>query len=47
MDEAERCNRLLLLRDGQVLAQETPDSLKQRTGAASMEDAFLRLVRAA
>ena len=28
MDEAERCDRLLLLRDGKVLAQETPDSLK-------------------
>ncbi|HVU60480.1 MAG TPA: ABC transporter ATP-binding protein [Mycobacteriales bacterium] len=47
MDEAERCDRLLLLRDGKVLAQETPDSLKQRTGATSMEEAFLRLVRAA
>jgi ABC-2 type transport system ATP-binding protein len=47
MDEAERCDDLLLLRDGAVLAQETPDSLKKRTGATSMEDAFLRLVRAA
>jgi ABC-2 type transport system ATP-binding protein len=47
MDEAERCDELLLLRDGSVLAQETPDRLKERTGAASMEDAFLRLVRAA
>jgi ABC-2 type transport system ATP-binding protein len=47
MDEAERCDELLLLRDGSVLAQETPDRLKERTGAVSMEDAFLRLVRAA
>ncbi|HVT21521.1 MAG TPA: ABC transporter ATP-binding protein [Mycobacteriales bacterium] len=47
MDEAERCDDLLLLRDGGVLAQETPGGLKKRTGAASMEDAFLRLVRAA
>ncbi|HVV76730.1 MAG TPA: ABC transporter ATP-binding protein [Mycobacteriales bacterium] len=47
MDEAERCDALLLLRDGEVLAHETPRSLKDRTGAASMEDAFLRLVRAA
>jgi ABC-2 type transport system ATP-binding protein len=47
MDEAERCDELLLLREGHVLAQDTPRALKQRTGAASMEQAFLRLVRAA
>jgi ABC-2 type transport system ATP-binding protein len=47
MDEAERCDDLLLLRGGAVLAHETPDGLKAHTGASSMEDAFLRLVRAA
>lgn len=45
MDEASRCNELLLMRDGQVLAQLTPDELLSRTGATEMEDAFLKLVR--
>jgi ABC-2 type transport system ATP-binding protein len=47
MAEAERCNELLLLRDGAVLAHESPAALKQRTGADTMDDAFLQLVRAA
>jgi ABC-2 type transport system ATP-binding protein len=44
MDEAQRCDRLLLLRDGGVLAVDTPAGLLSRTGAASLDDAFLRLV---
>ncbi|MBW1603398.1 ABC transporter ATP-binding protein [Streptomyces sp. JJ66] len=44
MDEADRCQRLLLLRDGRLLADDTPDALRQRTGAATVEAAFLRLV---
>jgi ABC-2 type transport system ATP-binding protein len=46
MDEAERCDELLLLREGRVLTQDTPAAFKQRTGADSMEQAFLRLVQA-
>jgi ABC-2 type transport system ATP-binding protein len=45
MDEAERCDELLLMRDGRLLAQAPPSELLQRTGAVSMEDAFLRLVQ--
>jgi ABC-2 type transport system ATP-binding protein len=44
MDEAERCDRLVLMRDGAVLAQETPAALLARTGASDIEEAFLRLV---
>jgi ABC-2 type transport system ATP-binding protein len=44
MDEAERCDRLLLLRDGRLLAEETPGGLLARTGAATLDAAFLRLV---
>ncbi len=44
MDEATRCDRLLLLRDGQLLADETPASLLTRTGAADADEAFLKLV---
>jgi ABC-2 type transport system ATP-binding protein len=46
MDEADRCHALLLLRDGELLAQATPDELRSRTGAQNLEDAFLRLVEA-
>ena len=44
MDEATRCDRLLLLRDGRVLADETPRGLLERTGEPDAESAFLRLV---
>lgn len=44
MDEAGRCDRLVLLREGQVLADDTPEALLRRTGAADAEGAFLALV---
>jgi ABC-2 type transport system ATP-binding protein len=44
MDEAERCDELLLLRDGRLLARGTADEIRARTGAAGMDEAFLRLV---
>lgn len=44
MDEAERCDELLLLREGRLLARGTPDEILKRTGAHGLDDAFLRLV---
>jgi ABC-2 type transport system ATP-binding protein len=44
MDEAERCDRLLLMRDGRILADETPGELLARTGAGNVEHAFLAIV---
>lgn len=44
MDEAVRCGRLLLVRDGRVLADDTLHGLLERTGTADVESAFLRLV---
>ena len=44
MDEAERCDRLLLMRDGALLADETPAALLTRTGTDDVESAFLALV---
>jgi len=44
MDEAGRCDRLLLMREGDLLAQTTPDELRARTGEDDMEAAFLRLI---
>ena len=44
MDEAERCDRLLLMREGRIIADGSPDEIRARTGAADIEQAFLRLV---
>ncbi|MEO6825941.1 MAG: ABC transporter ATP-binding protein [Microbacteriaceae bacterium] len=45
MDEATRCDRLLLMRDGRILADDTPDGLLAATGADTIEGAFLELIR--
>ncbi len=44
MEEAERCDDLLLLRDGRVLAQGSPQALCDQTGTKSVEQSFLKLV---
>jgi ABC-2 type transport system ATP-binding protein len=45
MDEAERCDRLLLMREGAILTDGTPAAVKQAAGVATVEEAFLALVR--
>lgn len=47
MDEAARCDRLLLLRDGRIVADSSPADLLARTGAHDVEGAFLTLAEAA
>lgn len=47
MDEASRCDRLLLLRDGRLVADEPLDVLLARTHAADVEKAFLALAEPA
>lgn len=44
MDEAERCDSILLLREGELLAAGTTDGLRQQTGAQHMDDVFIRLI---
>jgi ABC-2 type transport system ATP-binding protein len=44
MDEAARCDRLLLMRDGRMLADGTLDEILADTGKADVENAFLALV---
>ena len=44
MDEATRCDRLMLMRDGRIIADDTPRGLLERTGTADVEAAFLDLV---
>lgn len=45
MDEADHCDRLLLMREGRVLAQLSPAELRAQTGETSLEQAFLTLIR--
>ena len=46
MDEAERCDELVLMRAGRIVAAAPPAELLARTGAADLEAAFLRLAAA-
>ena len=46
MDEAERCDELLVLREGRLLAQGSPDVLEQQTSTHDMNAAFLALIAA-
>lgn len=41
MDEAEKCDRLGMIRNGELIAVGTPEELKAHTGTATLEDAFL------
>jgi ABC-2 type transport system ATP-binding protein len=44
MDEATHCDRLLLMREGDILAAASPSELLERTGADDLERAFLQLI---
>ncbi|GAA3752197.1 ABC transporter ATP-binding protein [Salinactinospora qingdaonensis] len=44
MDEAGRCDLLLLMRQGRLLATDSPDHLRRRTGVDDLEQVFLRLI---
>ncbi|WP_028064362.1 ABC transporter ATP-binding protein [Solirubrobacter soli] len=46
MDEAEQCDRLILMRDGMLIADAAPSVLRKKTGARDVEQAFLHLVAA-
>lgn len=43
MDEAERCDDLVLIRDSRIVAHDTPDALRKRTGSDTIEQSFLKL----
>jgi ABC-2 type transport system ATP-binding protein len=45
MDEAARCQRLLLIRRGRLLADDTPAAIRAALGTDDLEQAFLRLIR--
>lgn len=47
MDEAEYCDRVSIMVEGTIAALGTPNDLKSRYGAATIEDVFVRLARPA
>jgi ABC-2 type transport system ATP-binding protein len=46
MDEARRCDELVLVREGRIVASEPPDELRARTGKDDLEEAFVALLEA-
>jgi ABC-2 type transport system ATP-binding protein len=44
MDEAERCDRLMLMREGRIIADGTPAEVKEKSGSDDIEAAFLAIV---
>lgn len=47
MDEAEYCDRVSIMVDGQIKALDTPQNLKQQFRSGSMDDVFVQLARGA
>ena len=47
MDEAEYCNRVSIMVDGEIEALDSPANLKKQFGAHGMEDVFFKLARKA
>lgn len=45
MDEAELCDRVMIIDQGKMIAVGAPDELKQRVGAISVKDAFIKLIK--
>jgi ABC-2 type transport system ATP-binding protein len=45
MDEANRCDRLLLIREGAIIADDAPDAVKAEAGTDDLDAAFLTLIR--
>ena len=45
MDEAGRCDRLLLIREGRLIGDDTPAAIRAAAGTDDLDQAFLRLIR--
>ncbi|MGE5282212.1 MAG: ABC transporter ATP-binding protein [Chloroflexota bacterium] len=46
MEEAEHCDELLLMREGRLLAIDSPEGLRRQTGCEQLDEAFLALIEA-
>jgi ABC-2 type transport system ATP-binding protein len=45
MDEARRCDRLVLMRDGRILFEGTQSDLQERAGVDDIESAFIAMAQ--
>ncbi len=45
MDEAGRCERLIMIREGEIIADDTPAAVRAATGTDDLDAAFLTLIR--
>jgi ABC-2 type transport system ATP-binding protein len=45
MDEAEYCERVSIMSEGRIEALDTPENLKKKYAAGTMEDVFLKIAR--
>jgi ABC-2 type transport system ATP-binding protein len=46
MDEAERCDEIVLILEGRIVASGAPTTLLEQTGTDDLEEAFIRLAEA-
>ena len=44
---AALCDRIVIIAQGRVVAEGTPDELRERSGQPNLEDAFVRIIGAA
>jgi ABC-2 type transport system ATP-binding protein len=44
MDEAEYCNRVSIMHQGEIIAMDSPQALKKKYGKSSMQEVFIHLV---
>lgn len=44
MDEAENCHRMALMRNGKIIALDTPKALKEKTQSQNLEEVFIHIV---
>ncbi|MCU0455291.1 MAG: ABC transporter ATP-binding protein [Bacteroidales bacterium] len=45
MDEAEYCDRISIMNEGRIVALDTPEALKKKYNAGSVEEVFIRIAR--
>ena len=45
MDEAEYCDRISIMSDGRIVALDTPEALKKKYDAKSVEEVFIKIAR--
>jgi ABC-2 type transport system ATP-binding protein len=45
MDEAEYCDRISIMNEGSIVALDTPEELKKKYGAATVEEVFIKIAR--